>query len=311
MLSWVTCKGLRGASWGLGLATCLGVFAAWVRLLPWMFASDVPWRVIWPFARILLASGLELALLIGAPVGSLVAWSLAAERGEVRGLLALGVAPSRLLARSLLPLGGVALLGAVAAKQLSGPVQGAPAQALSQLISAAEAHCAQDPEGIVDVPVAGMVQDCSSGRSLGRIPGAPPGWFAVSRLRTPTPSRLELGPSQFLLQGRRPGHWLRLDVGRARVRGFVAPPAAGRSWLRALAVALAVCCLGGLSYPLLRQGSPTRSLVFCVVGAVGAVLVLEQLDRLAVPSGAYGLLSVPPLICWGLATLLARPRLAQ
>lgn len=310
MLKWVNLRGLQGAIWGFGLVTCLGAFAAWVRLLPWMFAAEVPWRVIWPFARVLLAAGLELGLLIGIPLGWLSSWTLAVERGEVRGLLALGARPIALFRSGLLGLGGIGLLVASIAHLVSGPVEGAPTQVLSQMVTGAERHCAEHA-GVADIPVAGMVAHCESGRLVGRIPGSAPGWFAVSELnRGELPTELFLGESELLVRAS-DAHWIHVGVGRATLRGFVSPPSAFRGWLRALGAVLAVAGSGLLLLPVIERPGSRWPLLLAVVGSLGTVVLLKALDQRAVPSVAYGALIVPPLLAWLFAMLLTARRVRR
>src|SRR5262249_11901340 len=93
----------------------LAVLGGLVRVLPWLAAPDVPLRVAGPFARGLLAVGLETTLLVAPPIG----WALGAaglvERGEARAFFATGVGPGRLLRGTLAPAFVVGAMGALAA----------------------------------------------------------------------------------------------------------------------------------------------------------------------------------------------------
>ncbi|MGE0327224.1 MAG: hypothetical protein AB7K71_31040 [Polyangiaceae bacterium] len=300
---WVAVRDLQGAGWGFGLATCLGAFAAWVRLLPWMFAREIPSGVIWPFARVLLASGLELALQVGLPLGWLVGWLLAIERGEVRALTALGLRPTTLAFRSVIGLSMLGFCVASGARLLSGPVEGAPTQVLSELVRAGQRYCDSHPNEIARIPVAGLAEHCQSRRLVGRVPGAQPAWFAISDLHQASVSEFELGASEWLVRTG-PG-WIHVDVERARVRGVMAPTATARGWARAVGLALSVGCFGWLIVPLLRVPRVRGTLVFCVLATIAGVVLLKELDARVLSSAAYLSLLVPVGVAWTGALVLS------
>ncbi|MCA9646047.1 MAG: hypothetical protein KC492_35400 [Myxococcales bacterium] len=306
-LKWVAGRDVQGASWGFGLVTCLGVFAAWVRLLPWMFARDMPSAVIWPFARVLLASGLELALQVGVPLGWLVGWILAVERGELRALGALGLRPSGLAWRSAVGLSALALCVACATRLLSGPVDSAPSRVLSEFVTAGQRFCDGHPGEVARIPVGGLVEHCDSRRVVGRIPGSRPAWFAISDPRQVSSSEFELGASEWLVQSA-DDRWIHVDVGRVRVRGFVAPKAMVRGWGRTLGLAASGGLMAWFLLPLLHTLRSRGVLVVCALTSVLGVVVLKEVDRRALPSIAYGLLPILACLGWISALLLDRLR---
>src|SRR5262249_35306720 len=80
--------------WTVGLVALVSLAAAAVRVGPWLLEPDVPWRVAAPVARGLTFVALEVALLVGWPVGWVLAAQRFSERGEARVLLLLGERPA-------------------------------------------------------------------------------------------------------------------------------------------------------------------------------------------------------------------------
>ena len=89
----------------------VGLLAGAVRVLPWLLAPAVPWRVAEPFARGLVAVSFEAALLVGWPIGWALACFRFVEGGEARVLQTLGQPPHETVAR-LMPRGAPLASGA-------------------------------------------------------------------------------------------------------------------------------------------------------------------------------------------------------
>src|SRR5262245_51090389 len=87
-------RSVRAAFLATGIVLAVGFAAGMVRVLPWLFAPEIPFEVALPFARALGAKSTETAFLLGPPIGFALAAALFVERGEARALEALGVSPS-------------------------------------------------------------------------------------------------------------------------------------------------------------------------------------------------------------------------
>lgn len=290
----------RGALAGMLLVASLAGLAAWVRLLPWMFAADVPWRVLLPFGRLLAASVVEVGLLVGAPIGLLQAWHVRAQAGELTALLALGCRPARLAWSQLPSLLVCALPALVFAAWVSGTTQAAPARVLGQLVRAGEVACAGGSEPLARIPVGGLVQDCDSGWLVGALPtGA--GWFATQRAAAPALGAslegVELGRTQlFFPPSQRPTAKLlggalgavQIEVDQATIRGLPHPPVGRRGLVRGISLLLAV----GLQVLWVGLvGDAGRALRRASLGALTSSLLalslLTLLDRSAAPAWMF------------------------
>lgn len=304
----------RSVMVGISLVASLGGIAAWVRLLPWMFAPDVPWRVVLPFGRLLLASALEIGLLVGAPMGLLSYWYSRSKSGELIALLGLGCRPARLACAQLPPMLACALPALLLAGWVSGSTQAAPARVLGQLVSAGEVACATGSQPLARIPVGGLVQDCSSGWLIGPLPSGG-GWLATQRHRAPalgdSLSKLDLGPTQLFFQT----SWVtqgeavsavRIDVEQASIAGLPQPVAGRRGLLRGLAL-LATVAMQALWVGLLGAAGRAvrRAGVGALVSSLVALALLSFLDRSA--AAGWTFLALPACVgsCWvlGLASL--------
>ena len=99
----------------VGLAILgVAVLAGTVRVLPWLVAPHVPFRVALPFARALFAVGLETTLLAAPPIGWAFCAAALVERGEARALFATGASPAGIVRTTLVAALGFALLTALA-----------------------------------------------------------------------------------------------------------------------------------------------------------------------------------------------------
>ncbi|MBX3182636.1 MAG: hypothetical protein KIT72_19425 [Polyangiaceae bacterium] len=275
-MSALALRSLKWALKGLLAVLALGCLAGWVRVMPWVFAEDVPLGVVWPFARLVLAATLEVAVWVGAPLGCALGWRWAAERGELLALAALGVHPARWVLGQGLLLTSLAAPLLVAAVWLSGPVETAPGRALSGLVEQARAGCGEGP--IARVPGAGLVHHCESGWLVGRAPGRPV-WFAARSFEVSADGRrVELGEGRLMV---RAGALLQVEATRVSVRGLPAP--AGRE--RGLARALWLACAVGVGAVWLRFAAAGRAGHAVVGMAASAVLGLGLLQRL---DGAAG-----------------------
>ncbi len=123
------------------LLAVIALFAGSVRLLPWVFDPDIPWRVMGPFARGLATIALEAACLVGWPLGWALACQRAVERGEWLALASLGERASVAVAR-LAPQ-AVVLAAMLATASLSwGRDASEPGRVASELIGEARLACA-------------------------------------------------------------------------------------------------------------------------------------------------------------------------
>jgi hypothetical protein len=175
----------RYAALATALVGLLGVAAGAVRLLPWFVARDVPLRLVVPFAELLAARTLEVAFLVGMPMGVGIAAAVFVERGEARALGALGARPARLVAPLVIPgLLGVAAFTLAQARTDSEP----PGRFAARLIAAGRASCTGKVRTRVDVPLVALSWLCfeQGPRLAGAVPGLPRGaWFTARDVELP------------------------------------------------------------------------------------------------------------------------------
>ena len=112
----------------------VGLLAGAVRVLPWLLAPGVPWRVAEPFARGLAAVSFEAALLVGWPIGWALACFRFVEGGEARVLQTLGQGPHETVAR-LMPRGAPLALALAGVALVYGGDASAPGRVATDLVA--------------------------------------------------------------------------------------------------------------------------------------------------------------------------------
>lgn len=285
----------------MGLSCLLAAGAGLVRLLPWLLAPEVPLRVIWPFARILASSAVDVAVIVGLPLGVGVAAAIAAERGELRAVAALGMAPhavaARLLAAALLP----------ASLALTSPLitpREAPGVLARGLVAAGRKSCSdrdRAPPSSVAVPLVGVTWLCFPGvapRVVGHVPGALRGaWFSADDL-TVSDDLAGLGLHDARLAVPRAGDAPRVSVAAAEVhvRGLSAwsgASAPGTRWVHALAVAVSGvgATFAAVAWVLVLRRSTLLHAVLLAAAAGGAMLALLSAVERASGPGPRALLA--------------------
>lgn len=275
--------------WAFGVALVASLAGA-VRLLPWVVDPTVPARVAVPFARTLVEAALEIAVLVGWPVG----WALAAqgfvETGEARVLALLGERPSRTVAR-LAPQGLALACGLAAIAWVAGRDASAPGRVAQDLVAEARVACEASPRPNAQaVPFVGVAWLCGTSgapRLYGHGPGGVP--ISAADLRLSGDLRaLDLEDARLILPG-------------ARVRVGVLSIAGMTPWGRAsklgpaahalLTASSAALCAALATALVLRRRARTR-LGALALGAIGPLAVLgavRVIDRADVRPAAYAL----------------------
>lgn len=154
-----------------------------VRLLPWLLAPGVPFAVAVPFARALATRALEIAMLIGMPVGFGIAGARFVDRGEARALHAIGVSPARMILQ-IIPAAVALALSYVA---IGGAPYESPGRFATALVQEGRDTCARvSDKRAVEVPLVGVTWLCfPTARPVvtGRVPGMSAGtWFTATTL---------------------------------------------------------------------------------------------------------------------------------
>jgi hypothetical protein len=160
----------RSASFGLlcfGLALLVFLGVGALRLWPRISGQHLPFSLIWPFARPLLAVALELSFLVSVPIA--LGWSASARAARRKG-----VASWRESALStallLVCLGGLSF-GVSSCLDSRGS---SPGQLASELVASARESCAESaPPAEVAVPLVGFSWICEARRAPrlhGRVP---------------------------------------------------------------------------------------------------------------------------------------------
>ena len=291
---------LVAASLILALASVAGA----VRVLPWLVAPDVPWRVAVPFARALFGVALETALLCGPPIG----WALAAarllDRGEARAFFANGVSPAGLVRGTAGHAAACALFAAVAALTWGAEAQ-APGRMVRAIVQQSKQACGEVSEDrVFHVPFIGATWLCSAGvvpRVIGTLPRSA-GEFSAEDLSISDDLRaLELTNNHMLLaaQGGQ------LHIGQTRVRGLSPWGRASNltPWCRSLLVSAtgATLALAVAWLVLARQiGSRIAALFLGCAGPVATVLTMSRLE-----AGEHGLVAYLAVPLTGALSVLA------
>jgi hypothetical protein len=255
-----------------------------VRLLPWLLHPEVPLGVALPFARSLGLAALEIALLVGWPVGWALAAQERAERGEVRVLALLGEGPWASLGRVWLPalafaatLAGAAWLGARDAA--------APGRVAQDLVDEAHADCARQEHATVRaVPFVGMTWLC--------VPSQPPrvlaqgvhgATFTATGLHlAPDLRSAELDDATFAVRG------ATVRATRLSLRGLPPFGASARLDPTSRALVLGGSGLAAAASALLlvlrgRARTRLRALALGAAGPLAALGMLRALERAAAP----------------------------
>lgn len=177
-------RALRASVFATLMVAGVGLFAGLVRLLPWIFAPEVPLEVSLPFARALAASASETGFLVGAPVGFALAAARSVEDGEVRALAALGVSPLRLTLST--SLAGLAIAGLCLITSLSWGSD-SPGRFASDLVQKGHDSCARaEIPKSASVPLVHVTWLCFPGSAplvTGPLPGSNgAAWFTAHGL---------------------------------------------------------------------------------------------------------------------------------
>jgi hypothetical protein len=291
----------RSACLAVLLILATGLSGGLVRLLPWLVAPEVPWRLCVPFARLLLGTAVEVAVLVGMPLGVALGASTFVERGEARALAALGASVARLVLPLAAPgLVTVALYVAVASTEDPEP----PGRLAARLIAAGRATCEPGgPPQRVDVPLVSLTWLCLSGQPklAGRVPGlGDRAWFtAADVVPSAELGSVSLTDLRFVAQvGSRV---LRLHARNARLIGL---PRWGKPLSLSGAARGAVIGVGALGAALAAAwlvvsralASPFASTALAGTAALSMLLALRAADARALPPIAYGLVPICGLL---------------
>jgi hypothetical protein len=311
---------LRAALVACGALALAALAAGAVRLLPWLFDPQVPWRVAFPFARGLATLAIEAAVVVGWPVGWALGTFRFVESGEARVLETLGERPlltvARLVPQSALFLAVLAVVAVVGGKDAS-----EPGRVATELIDKGRISCAAASEAkSYAVPFTELAWLCAPGRTprlVGRSPDAMSGaTFTATEAKIAGDFRslemkdahLVLGPAkvrvkELALRGLSP--WSRASTLPPVLRGL-------------LFTLTGMICAAGAALAVLRglAGSRTIALVLGAVGPVVALAVLRALERadarpyafLAMPLAAAAVICVIAVLASRLPLLMAAAR---
>ena len=155
-----------------GLAAFAGALALFcsvgaLRLWPRVSGQHLPFSLIWPFVRPLLAAGLELSFLVSVPVALGVVASMRSARSAA--------SPSWQVTAwsTCLFVVGLGALGFGLSSWLDGRGS-SPGQLATELVASARESCAESaPRAEVSVPMLGFAWVCDSGRAP-RLQGRAP-----------------------------------------------------------------------------------------------------------------------------------------
>jgi hypothetical protein len=261
----------------------LVVLTGAVRVLPWLVAPHVPFRVALPFARALLSVGLETTLLAAPAIGWAFCAATLVERGEARALLATGTSPAGIVRTTLVAATSFAVLTAVASL-VSGREAAAPGRLARALVAESKQSCGGETAGgrSAYVPFVGLTWLCFADappRLAGQLPTGG-GSFSARDLSISDDLRsLELEDLRLML-GEKGAIAVRAE--HAHVRGL-APWGRGSN-LSAVQRALLLSLTGGamalLSAGVVLTRSIAHRLLSLLIGGVGPVTSLVVMSRL-------------------------------
>jgi hypothetical protein len=269
---------------GLAAAVIMGVatLAGLVRVLPWIVAPNVPFRVALPFARALFAVGLETTLLCAPPIGWALAASTLVERGEARAFFALGLSPARVVRSTVGVAAGFAAFSALAALAW-GTEASAPGRLARSLVEQSKRSCAGEVvPRTAHVPFVGVTWLCfqdQAPRLSGALPGGG-GTFTAADLAIADDLRSLYFSDMRLLLG--DGGGFRVHVDEARVTGLSPWGRASnlRPAVRALLLSVTGAILALLASFFVLSRSVSNRLLSLLIGGVGPVAALLAMSRL-------------------------------
>lgn len=286
---------LRSTAIGSGLLLLAAFVGAAVRLLPWVLDPSIPWSTLAPFAKSLLAVGVEAAVVTGWGVG----WALSAqrlvERGEARVLASLGESPLRTILR-LAPQGAV-LAAVIALSSIAlGREANAPGRVVEALLDRGRAACvsatAPETRGVPFVSATWLCSGRGDAHLVGRSPIGGVVFSAVDAHVSDDLRRIDLADARLVVATSKVR--ARVHV-RELVLGGLAPFARASSLppvLRALLViASGVLGAAGAVYVLLRlrtrRVGGVGATALGAAGPLGALATLRALE-LRVPETSPG-----------------------
>ncbi len=279
-------RAVVGASLAVLGVLALGLAAGGIRLLPWLWAPEVPIEVALPFARALGAAATETALVVGAPVGAALAVAGFVDRGEARALFAVGASPLRLV------LGASPRIAAfVLAAALVGAAWGSsadvPGRFAAELVEQGRASCARatSPKS-AQVPLVGVTWLCFPGeppRVTGGLPGLGEFGSFTARALRPSDDLRQVRFDELRVFTRKVDDQpsLELSVQTATVRGL---PGWGRSAKlglvvrSALSAGTAMVLVLGVVFSVLHLGV-TRRLGALALGGLPSLAAFTSLSR--------------------------------
>lgn len=304
-------RAARATAWASLAILGVTVLAGAVRVLPWIVAPHVPLRVALPFARALLAVGLETTLLAGPAIGWAFCAAVLVERGEARALFATGVSPVGIVGTTLVAAAGFALLTALASLA-SGREAAAPGRLARALVAESKEFCHEGAIGehAAYVPFVGVTWLCFADappRLTGQLPTGG-GSFSARDLSISDDLRsLEFSDLRLML-GEKGTIAVRAE--KAEVRGL-SPWGRGSNLTaaqRALLLSLTSGVLALLAAGIVLVRSIAHRLLSLLIGSAGPIAALVMMSRLEQGDHApWTYLGVPAagLFCLAVATALA------
>jgi hypothetical protein len=279
----------------------VGVVAGGVRVLPWLLDPEVPWPVVFPFARGLATVALEAALVVGWPVGWALASFRVVESGEGRVLQTLGEPPTATMMR-FAPHGALLAFALFTVSLVCASDANAPGRVATELVAGARVSCAKvRAPATYLVPFTDMVWLCAPDREP-RLAGALPGMGAA--VLTATGARIagdfraiDLDDARVALPGDPP---IAVHAGSLSVHGMAPwahastlPPA-----LRALLLALSAwSTASAAAYGVLLRRARVRAWAIALgaAGPLAALGLVRLFERANAPPFAF--LVVPFVAC--------------
>lgn len=294
------CAGPLFLAWTMALVA--GLVLAFLKLLPWISVSGISLGTTWPLFWPAATRALDIAFLLGIPVG----FSLGVDRffrsGSATALASLGVSPWRSLRGAALLATFWLAIGTALGVELNGRVA-EPGIVAQRLVAASRLSCETSPHpAISPVPMLDASWLCLDGappRLAGPLPGTRrAAWFSAESVVVGRRlSEVKLGDLRLVARSGNDGPTLRAKIGAAEIRGLWGVPAAGTlapNWRTFLVVGTGVFLgLLGVALALMRK-TAQRPWVFLIPGtaAAAAWLCLWVVD-VTVGASALAYLLVP------------------
>ena len=291
--------------WVTVVLTLVASLAALIRVLPWFFDAQVPHDVAVAFGTSLALVALETVLIVAIPCGVALACESLVDRGGLRALTLVGVAPQRIAAWFIAPATAFAFLLGTVSWNVAAQAE-APGRLVKRLVEGGLQACERESRpSTTFVPFVRATWMCSPGhpaRLFLQTPARFGSTFVTgAKLRMADDlTALEIDDARLSLRN------TDVHVGKLALRRI--PPLFASATLsevaRAFVAALGVIAASiGTAWGLLGAKSPRAGRLLALGAAVsgaGAILGCLRLNERSVAFTSFPALALAAIVTGGL-----------